>query len=119
MSDLKILSTGFVVLLSGCAGGFPPDLHSPDPAARIRAMRQVAEQEDKTAVPLLVDRLEDEDEAVRFYAIAALFRMTGTDMGYKYYKPLRERLPAVKRWRQYVRRRAKAEPSTQAAAFGS
>jgi hypothetical protein len=107
---------GLVVLTGGCIAGYPPAIDSPDPAARIRAIRQVTEKHDRTAVPLLVDRLEDEDEAVRFYAIGALVKLTGTDRGYKYYKPARERLPAVRRWRRYVREEAPSTPTTKTAA---
>ncbi|MBN1347503.1 MAG: HEAT repeat domain-containing protein [Phycisphaerae bacterium] len=116
MSAARRLLLGLVVFAGGCVAGYAPSLNSPDPAARIRAIRQVTEKHDRGAVPLLVDRLEDEDEAVRFYAIAALERLAGTDMGYKYYKPSRERLPAVRRWRRYVRNGASSAPSTQTAA---
>ncbi len=99
------------LLVTGCVGGYPPGLTSPDPAARIRAIRQIAEKGQSSAVPLLVNRLEDEDEAVRFYAIGALVRLTGSDQGYKYYAPERERTEAVKRWRNSVRNRGKGEPT--------
>jgi hypothetical protein len=118
MSETRAICVGTLVLLGGCVGGYKPDLNSPDPAARIRAIRQVTEKHDSRAIPLLVDRLEDEDEAVRFYAIAALTRMTGTDMGYKYYQPAYERLPAVRRWRRYVRERNDKATSTQTARSG-
>jgi hypothetical protein len=65
---------------------------------------------------LLVDRLEDEDEAVRFYAIEGLKKMVGTDMGYKFYEPASERLVAVRRWRRYVRERSAPAATTSAAA---
>ena len=114
MNGIQTMCVMAVLLSAGCVAGYRTDLNSPDPAARIRAIRHVVETGDQGALPLLVDRLEDEDEGVRFYAIAALTRITETDMGYKYYKPARERLPAVKRWRDYVRERA-APASTQAA----
>jgi len=104
-----------VLALGGCVAGYPPELASPDPAARIRAIRQIAEKRDPRAVPLLVDRLEDEDEAVRFYAIAALVRITGTDRGYKYYRTESERLEAVRRWRGHVQGLSAAGPTTQEA----
>ncbi len=114
MSGIQRISVVAVPLLAGCVAGYRADLNSPDPAARIRAIRDVVDTGDQGALPLLVDRLEDEDEGVRFYAIAALTRITGTDMGYKYYKPAQERLPAVKRWRDYVHERA-TPASTQSA----
>lgn len=106
MDIQKIILLWPAAMLCGCVGGYQPDLTSPDPSARIRAIRQVAEKPTPSSVPLLVNRLEDEDEGVRFYAIGALVRMTGTDMGYTYYAPEAERLEAVKRWRRYVRDRS-------------
>jgi hypothetical protein len=91
-----------VLLLGGCIAGYRPALSSPDPAARIRAIRQGVEKQDRGAVPLLVNRLEDEDEAVRFYAITALVKMTGSDQGYRFYAPESERREAVKRWRRHI-----------------
>jgi hypothetical protein len=113
MSVRKVLSVWPAVVLSGCVAGYQPDLGSPDPAARIRAIRQVADRQDHAAVPLLVNRLEDEDDAVRFYAITALVRMTGTDQGYKFYAPESERLEAVKRWRRFIHEQRPGRPSTQ------
>jgi hypothetical protein len=103
-----------VLLLGGCVAGYKPALTSPDPAARIRAIRQVVEKQDRGAVPLLVNRLEDEDEAVRFYAITALVKMTGSDLGYRFYAPEAERLEAVKRWRRHIEA-GPAAPTTMSA----
>ncbi len=66
------------------------------------AIRAAAERGDKAAVPHIVDRLEDEDDGVRFFAILALDRITGERFGYDYAKPVKERAAAVKRWRAYV-----------------
>jgi hypothetical protein len=68
-------------------------LQSDDPAAN---------RKDRQAVPLLVDRLSDSDDSVRFAAINALVRITGTDRGYRFYQPLGERAAAVGRWRQWL-----------------
>lgn len=57
---------------------------------------------DRSAVPLLVDRLDDEDEAVRFYAILSLERIAGTRLGYDYKSGGRERAVAIQRWRERV-----------------
>jgi len=80
-------------------------IQSADPNERILAIRAAGKAKDKQAVPLLVDRLEDEDEAVRFFAILALDRITGRHerFGYDYAKPARERAKAVEQWRRYVR----------------
>ena len=55
-----------------------------------------------SVVPLFVDRLEDEDEAVRFYAILALEKLTGTRLGYRYGDPVDLRRRAIERWRRYT-----------------
>jgi hypothetical protein len=90
----------------GCSLGRWPygaSFESPDPADRITAVRQAGESEDSAAVPGLVDRLEDEDDAVRFYAILALERIVGTRMGYDYAGSEVDRVRAVMRWRAFVR----------------
>lgn len=51
---------------------------------------------------LLVARLEDDDDAVRFFAILALDRMTGTRLGYSYHGPLDQRTRAVQAWHRYL-----------------
>ncbi|MBN2562574.1 MAG: HEAT repeat domain-containing protein [Phycisphaerae bacterium] len=80
-----------------------PNIHSDDPDERILGICEAAKAKDRRAVPLLVDRLEDEDDAVRFYAIGALDRITGKRLGYDYAEPLSDRAKAVERWRRYVR----------------
>ncbi len=112
----RLLWVNLVFAVGGCVGGYAPALDSPDPGARIRAIRQVVEKDDRSAIPLLVDRLEDEDEAVRFYAIHALETMTGKDLGYAYYESRQGRQAAVERWRRYVRDRGSRTASSRAAA---
>ncbi len=102
-----------VLLSAGCGArrvDYPADLAAQDPAMRIRAVQVAGERGDQGAVPLLVDRLEDEDAAVRFYAFEALRRITGEDHGYRYYKPGPERAKAVERWRRHLRQTAEPSP---------
>jgi len=102
-----------VILLAGCGG--PPkkvdllDLEHPDPAVRIRAIKWAGENQLMEAVPLLVDRLQEQDASVRFYAIISLKRITGTDHGYDYKADAAARAEAVARWRQALRLRADRE----------
>lgn len=77
---------------------------SPDPSDRIAAVGRAGNSADESAIPALVDRLEDEDSGVRFYAILALERIVGTRMGYDYANSDVERVRAVHRWREFVRR---------------
>ena len=96
------------LIFAGCrptAVGGPVSLEAADPADRIRAIVATVRQADadpRAAAPALVDRLEDEDEAVRLFAIAALARLTGTRRGYAAYEPANRRRAAVERWREYL-----------------
>ena len=99
------------VLAAGCVPGLGCSsssqdvvtaLQSDDPAVRQQAAIDAANGKDRRAVPLLVDRLSDSDDAVRFAAINALVQITGTDRGYRFYQPPGERAAAVARWRQWL-----------------
>jgi hypothetical protein len=93
-----------IMFASGCSPEpGRPDLQSPDSARRALAARSVGERGDLSAIPLLVDRLDDDDEAVRFYSIHALDRLTGQRMGYLYYRPPGQQRDAIERWRAAVR----------------
>ena len=107
LTGLPILALAIplAVLAVGCAKPrlFRADIQSQKPGDRILAIRAAAQALDREAVPLLVDRLEDEDEAVRFYAILALDRITGRRLGYDYAQPSWKRSQAVEQWRKFVR----------------
>ena len=98
-----------IILLAGCGG--PPkevgmaDLENLDPAVRIRAIKWAGENLLTEAVPLLVDRLQEEDASVRFYAIMSLKRITGADHGYDYKADAATRAEAVAQWRQALQKR--------------
>ncbi|MCP4710218.1 MAG: HEAT repeat domain-containing protein [Planctomycetes bacterium] len=76
------------------------NLESIDPATRIRAIKWAGENKVHNAIPLLVDRLQEQDRTVRFYAIMALRRITGDDLGFDYKADPAQRAEAVKKWRQ-------------------
>ena len=92
-------------ILPGCAGGGASHaaINSDDANERILAIRQAAVQRDNTAVPLLIDRLEDEDEAVRLFAILALDKLTGHRFGYDYSQPANRRAKSVEMWREFLK----------------
>jgi len=48
---------------------------------RLRALRMLGELEDKTAIPVLAEALEDPDPAVQYRAVAALKQVSGRDLG--------------------------------------
>lgn len=103
-SQAAICSLLLAALLPGCAGTQARrDLGSNNPLDRARAVVAVAERGDVGAVHKLVDLLEDGDEAVRMYAIMALRRLCGEDLGYRYYANEAERGTAVARWREALR----------------
>jgi len=96
-----------VLTLAGCGDSFNremglSDLESPNPAVRIMAIKWAGDNKVWAAVPRLVDLLEDEDASVRFYAVAGLRRITGSDEGYDYKSGAVERAAAVGRWRKFV-----------------
>lgn len=106
----------------GCTlGGRIPrsDIQSPDAVRRALAVQSAARDQDIEAVPLIVDRLEDEDDGVRFFAILALERLTGETFGYEYYKPPARQVAAIERWRDYVRSRGGRLPSDVTVAAAS
>jgi len=87
-----------------CRGKLPP----PNPASenvesRIPGIKQAGETHDRSALPALVGSLNDEDAAVRLFAIAALEKFTGDRFGYEYYLDEDERKPAIARWREWLR----------------
>ena len=48
---------------------------------RLRALRMLGELEDKSAIPVLAEALEDPDPAVQYRAVAALKQVSGRDLG--------------------------------------
>ncbi|HEY7117341.1 MAG TPA: HEAT repeat domain-containing protein [Tepidisphaeraceae bacterium] len=95
-----------------CRGPAPaPSLSSNDPQARILGIRQAASQNDRAALPQLVQALDDEDPAVRLFAIGALEKFAGDRFGYEYYFDEDQRKPSLERWRAWLeRQRREREP---------
>lgn len=77
-------------------------LQHEDPAVRIQAAVEAAENRDRESVSLLIDRLEDPNADVRFFSWIALRKITGTSHGWNYYDPPEKRSQAVERWRQWL-----------------
>lgn len=92
------------VVLTGCQRGTRrADLSSRYPVDRARAIVHLADNGDIEAVHRLVDLLDDDDVAVRMYAILALERLCGETFGYDYYAPREARKAAIERWREALR----------------
>jgi hypothetical protein len=99
---------GLILILAlcslGCRGKMPP----PNPAAkeieaRIPGIKEAGQTRDRSALPALVDSLNDEDPAVRLFAIVALEKFTGDRFGYEYYLDEEQRKPAIARWREWLK----------------
>lgn len=86
------------------------------PLERAMGAKAAGESNDRGAVPALVDRLDDEDAAVRMYSILALERITGTRLGYDYAARREQRLAAIRQWRYAIRTGELAVATTQPAA---
>ena len=121
MCGYRLIATGALVFAAGMWGCAYPgtgraSLTSRDADQRIKAIVRTAETRDNKAVPLLVDRLEDHDEAVRMFAIEALRRLTGQSMGWRYYEPPLRRAAAVAAWRAWLADRRPGGESRPASA---
>ncbi len=86
-------------------GGF----HSPDPASKLYAIRNAGESGDPRHIPPLVEQLDNDDPAVRLFAISALERITGERLGYNPYADEAGRRAAVEAWVDAVKTRRFAE----------
>lgn len=92
------------LLLGGCTRpARRADLDALYPVDRARAVVRLADQGDIKSVQRLVELLDDEDAAVRMYAILALERLCGENLGYEYHAPEADRRVAIERWREALR----------------
>ncbi len=91
-----------VLLMGGCFGGGmerPVGFASSSPVERIHASEVAFESRDVAAIPELIEALDSDDPAVRFYSIHVLTRLTaGGDRGYWYADEPHLRSAAVARW---------------------
>jgi len=99
--------TGIMFLAATLGGGcFSPDpksIGSDSASSAIPAIKTAADQDDRKDIPRLVQDLDDSDSAIRFAAISALKRMTGQDLGFRYYDDEWDRRSAVQRWQQWLK----------------
>lgn len=89
-----------VVLVSAC-GCVPPlqdRLASEDPKVRAAAVYEVCQADGQGAERALIRLLADEDEGVRFFASAGLYRLTGQRLSYEAQGRLGERAESIGRW---------------------
>jgi hypothetical protein len=105
ISVLHILS---VAVLSGFPAGcekpvdIAHDFQNDDPNIRISAIRRAGREKLETSVPYLIDRLSDDEDEVRIFAILALKEITGMSHGYRYYHDVTFRNEAIEKWRKWL-----------------
>ncbi len=109
-----LLAAGLAALpvcVPGCGGNKTIDgsvyerLQHEDPSVRINAVMEAAETNGDNAVPLLVDRLTDQEVMVQVFSARALRRITGQDFGWNAWESFENREAAVEKWRDWVKGR--------------
>ena len=86
----------------GCIPRESQSISSVDPMASIPAIQEAARKKDHSAVGALVGQLDNDDPAIRFYAIVALQDITGQTMDYRFYDDPEERKLAIQRWQKWI-----------------
>lgn len=112
------LAASLAAVAGGCAA--PPEAPSfqaRTPKARARAVAMAAAERDASAIPDLIQALDDSDPVVRSWAIRALEEITGQRLGYDPNAPQAVRDDAVDRWVSW--RLAERQPDTVTGAGGS
>jgi HEAT repeat protein len=108
------MATG--ALLGACGSSPRPvqpefDLHSPSGARRLEAIGVTVRTRDVRETPALFALLDDDDEAVRLAAAAALEQLVGGNPGYRAYASREERLGMAATWRARTTGRSGLRPS--------
>jgi hypothetical protein len=94
---------GLVVIMGGCAAPRPrAAVTDADVSARIRGMKKAVREQDRAILQHLVADLDSDDPAVRLYAFESLQRLTGQDLGYRYYDDEIARQAAIRRWQAWL-----------------
>ncbi|MHC5010761.1 MAG: HEAT repeat domain-containing protein [Planctomycetota bacterium] len=84
------------------------DFYQPNPSVRMAAVAAARRSGDMSSVPILIELLDDSDEAVRLAAGRALQDLTGRDTGYAAWAPADERRAQVVAWRAWWATQAEA-----------
>ncbi len=111
---IMVLSAG--IALAGCVASdetsmtLYEQLQAEDPALRIQAAKKAAQNDDRQAVGLLIDRLTDPEADVRLFSHMALQKITGQDFGWRPWEPADDRYEAARRWRAWWLEQQGASP---------
>ena len=106
----RILGAGAACALlgAGCSEPRGPlSVKSDDPDLKIPAIKQDVQQRRTQDLAQMVSDLDNEDPAVRFYAIEGLRRLTGRTFEYHYFDDENNRRPAVNRWKEWLKQQRK------------
>jgi hypothetical protein len=93
-----------VLVLLGCGGPkltWQQKMNSSAGVERAQAIMAVGEKGMWTAIPQVIQRLEDDDVSVRVLSGETLRNMTGKDFDYNAYAGEAERREAAARWRSW------------------
>jgi hypothetical protein len=102
---LRLAGCALALVCPGCPGAqrdLRLELESPEPVRRIHAIAESVDSRRMDLIPALIDRLDDDDPAVRLYAIVGLEKLTGTRLDYDYAADTGARRDAVSHWRDYA-----------------
>lgn len=77
---------------------------------KIAGIRQAAIKKDRSALPALVAELDNDDPAVRLFAIQALEKFAGERFGYEYYLDEDQRKPALAKWQEWLKQQKDLPP---------
>lgn len=86
-----------------------------DPAVKIPAIQKAVREKDLRVARQLIKDLENDDPAVRFYAVEGLHRLTKQNFGYRYYDDDDRRAPALKKWQQWLQDQERAHQAAHPA----
>jgi hypothetical protein len=75
---------------------------NPDLSGKVPAIKESVAEKDMSVVAQLVRDLDNDDPAVRFYAIQGLQRLTGQTFDYRYFDDETARRPAVEKWKAWL-----------------
>ncbi|MFM1802929.1 MAG: hypothetical protein RJA81_2281 [Planctomycetota bacterium] len=100
---LRIMPGLFSLFVFGCSSAPKNFLSMNDPTAinRARAVAFNQTEPDAVAIPVMIDRLMDDDPVVRLASHESLKKRTGQDFGYLPYAEGEELSTSVARWRAW------------------
>jgi hypothetical protein len=101
------MRAGLIILAALLVGGCheptgPKTISNPDLSVKVPAIKQAVADHDMSSAGELVKELNDDDPAVRLYAIEGLQRLSGEDFGYRYYNDKEDRVPAIAKWQKWL-----------------